>query len=129
MTLDESEHSASTILVVEDEVMLLMVIAETLRDAGHIVFEAENSERALAVLNDHPEIELMITDVKMPGISGYQLADLALAMRSSLKVLVMTGYAHDPFPAKHAGIPVLYKPFDFNKLPGIVGQMLHGNPS
>jgi len=126
MSLDEHDQSASTILVVEDEIMLLMVVGETLRDAGHIVWEAENSERALAILNDRPEIELMITDVKMPGINGYQLADLALAMRPALKVLVMTGYAHDPFPAKHAGIPVLYKPFDFNKLPDIVGQMLHG---
>ena len=126
MTPAENEASGSRILVVEDEVMLLMVVAETLRDAGHTVWEAENSERALAILNDKPEIELMITDVKMPGISGYQLADVALTMRPQLKVMVMTGYAQDPFPAKHVAIPVLYKPFDFNKLAGIVGQVLHG---
>ena len=116
------------ILVVEDETMLLLVVAETLRDAGFDVWEASDGNAALEILNGQAPIDLLITDIKMPGMNGYQVAEASLRLRPGLKVLFMTGYAQEPIPqsVKQAGIPVLYKPFDFNKLPQIAGNLVHG---
>jgi CheY-like chemotaxis protein len=121
--------SSAGILVVEDETMLLLVIGETLREAGFEVWEASDGEAALEILNGQPGIELLITDIKMPGMNGYQVADASLRLRPGLKVLFMTGYAQEPIPltVKQAGIPVLYKPFDFNKLPQIASQLVEGS--
>ena len=115
-----------TVLVVEDEVMLLTVMAETLRDAGYKVWEAENGETALAILRDNPEMDILISDMRMPGMNGYQVVERAQALRPRIKVLMMTGYAHEAAPGKQAGLPILYKPFDFNSLPGVVEGLLGG---
>ena len=126
MVPSEKPQIQSTILVVEDEPALLMVVSETLRDAGYVVWEAGDGEAALRIIKTHPDIELLITDVKMPGMSGYQLADAGLALRPELKVMLMTGYAQDPVPRKisQAGIQVLHKPFDFDKLPDFANRIL-----
>jgi CheY-like chemotaxis protein len=126
MTSQQTPVSHSTVLVVEDEPMLLMVVAETLRDAGYHVLEAGSGEAALALLDQNPDVKLLMTDIKMPGINGYQVAKRSLELRPKLKVLLMTGYAQDPIPKQVAelGIPVLYKPFDFDKLPEIASSLL-----
>lgn len=114
------------ILVVEDEPLLLMIVSETLRDAGYAVWEACDAEMALGLIRAGTEFDLMISDVKMPGMNGYQLVDAGLALRPKLKVLLMTGYAQEPVPKRiaEAGIQVIYKPFDFDKLPGFANQAL-----
>ena len=126
MVPSEKPQIQSTILVVEDEPALLMVVSETLRDAGYVVWEAGDGEAALRIIKTHPDIELLITDVKMPGMNGYQLADAGLALRPELKVMLMTGYAQDPVPKEiaQAGIQVLHKPFDFDKLPDFANRVL-----
>ena len=124
MTPMQNPESKPAILVVEDEFMLLTVLAETLRDAGYQVSQAENGEAALAILHDNPDIDMLISDVRMPGINGYQVAERAVALRPAMKVLMMTGYAHETAPAKQVNLPVLYKPFDFDRLPAIVEEML-----
>ncbi len=117
-----------SILVVEDEVMLLMVVAETLRDAGFEVVEASSGESAVEALKQHPEIGLVISDIRMPGMSGYQVAQEGLNLRPDLKVVLMTGYAQDPLPARiaEAKVKVLYKPFNFEVLPDLAQEMLRG---
>jgi len=117
-----------SILVVEDEVMLLMVVAETLRDAGFTVLEASNGTTALQALKEHPEIVLMISDIKMPGMSGYEVAQEGLTLRPELKVVLMTGYTQDPMPARfvEANVQVLYKPFNFDLLPELAKGILGG---
>ncbi|HXJ01248.1 MAG TPA: response regulator [Micropepsaceae bacterium] len=126
MIPNEKPQIQPTILVVEDEPLLLMIVSETLRDAGYAVWEASDAEKALGIIRSRPEIDLLISDVKMPGMNGYQLVDAGLALRPNLKVMLMTGYAQDPIPKriKEAGIQVLYKPFDFDKLPGFANQVL-----
>lgn len=115
-----------TILVVEDEAMLLMVVAETLRDAGYQVIEAGNGAAAIQALKEHPEIEMLLSDIKMPGMNGYELVQEALTMRPALKVALMTGYTQDPMPARfaEARVRVLYKPFNFDVLPEFTGEVL-----
>ena len=115
-----------TILVVEDEVMLRMVAVETLRDAGYNVLEAGDGDAALDILKTNENVELLISDVKMPGMNGYQLVEAGTALRPKLKVLLMTGYAHEPIPAAitKAGIKMLYKPFDIDQFASLTAQYL-----
>ncbi|HEY4265042.1 MAG TPA: response regulator [Micropepsaceae bacterium] len=126
MIVNEKTHVSSAILVVEDEPLLLMIVSETLRDAGYAVWEAGDAESALGIIKAEPDIDLLISDVKMPGLSGYQLVDASLSLRPDLKIMLMTGYAQDPIPKKivQAGIQVLYKPFDFDKLPDFAHEIL-----
>jgi CheY-like chemotaxis protein len=126
MAESEKSQMQPAILVVEDEPSLLMVVSETLRDAGYQVWEAGDGEAALRIIKAHPDIDLLLTDVKMPGMNGYQLVDAGLALRPELKVVLMTGYAQDPIPKKisAAGIQVLHKPFDFDKLPDVASRVL-----
>ena len=120
---------AGTVLVVDDEAMLLMLVAETLREAGFAVVEATDGKTALQLLEANPEIELLISDIKMPGMSGYEVAQMGRTLRPDLKILLMTGYAQGPAPAPFAQetVPVLYKPFNFEVLPSLARQIL-GKP-
>jgi CheY-like chemotaxis protein len=126
-----SEHAAGDaiaphVLVVDDEPLLLMVVAETLRDAGYNVIEAGTSDMAVELLKEHSDIDLLISDIKMPGLSGYQVVDFGRSLRPDLKVLLMTGYAQEPVPRRmsESGVQVLHKPFDFDTLPDLVKQIL-----
>lgn len=84
----------ATILLVEDEEMVRYVARSVLQRAGHTVLPAGDGEEALAIAARHPDsIDLVLTDVTMPGISGPQLAGRLLADRPGLKVLFMSGYA------------------------------------
>ena len=83
------------ILVVEDDDDVRAYIAETLTSFGYNVLEAERGEAALRLINDHPEIGLLLTDVVMPGMNGRKLADAAKSMRPALKILYMTGYSRN----------------------------------
>ncbi len=123
----EKTENHPAVLVVEDEPLLLMVVSETLRDAGYAVWEACDAEAALAIIKAESGIDLLISDVKMPGMTGYQLVDAGLSLRPRLKVLLMTGYAHEPVPKRitDAGIKMLYKPFDFERLPAVANEILH----
>ena len=82
------------LLLVEDEPIVRSVTAEYLRELGYHVLEAEDGAAALAVVAQAPVLDILITDVGLPGgINGRQLADAALAMRPNLPVLFITGYA------------------------------------
>jgi CheY-like chemotaxis protein len=126
MIAKEKPNDSPAILVVEDEPLLLMIVSETLRDAGYAVLEAGDGESALRIIEAEPDIDLLISDVKMPGLNGYQLVEASLTLRPDLKVLLMTGYAQEPIPKRmtQAGIRVLHKPFDFDKLPDFAHEIL-----
>jgi CheY-like chemotaxis protein len=119
-------HDAFIILLAEDEALVRLVAAETLRDAGYEVREAGDGNAALEILEAGERIDLLITDVRMPGLNGYQLAELGTKLRPDLKVLLVTGYAQEPLPAAmiRAGTRVLYKPFDIDELPLLASAIL-----
>jgi len=84
-----ADLGAATILVVEDEVLIRMMLAEELRDAGYAVLEAANTDEALALLMASPAIALVFTDVRMPGtVDGLGLARWVREQRPHLKVVV-----------------------------------------
>ncbi len=113
----------SQILVAEDEAMLRAIAVEMLEDAGFSVFQAGDGEEALALLKSNPGIEVLVSDIKMPRMDGYSLAEAGL--RPELKILLMTGYAQDPPPAllRAREIHTLHKPFNLERLCELVGEM------
>ena len=86
----------SVILVVEDEASIRQMVVDALSERGHVVIEAGNGDDGLMILQQHPEIDLIFTDVRMPGrIDGAALAREAKRLRPDIKVLFATGYAAD----------------------------------
>jgi CheY-like chemotaxis protein len=117
--------SVSSILVAEDEAMLRVIAVEMLEDAGFKVFEAGDGVEALELLKAHPEISLLVSDIKMPRMDGYALVEAGLQFKPGLKVLLMTGYSQDPPPniLKAAGIQILHKPFSLERLCALAAEM------
>jgi CheY-like chemotaxis protein len=104
-----------TILLAEDEEGVRSVVQMTLESNGYTVLVAKNGQDALKLCQDHQgSIELLITDVVMPQMSGRQLADRVVAMRSKIKVLYLSAYTDDAI-VRHgvlnAGMAFLQKPF------------------
>jgi DNA-binding response OmpR family regulator len=98
------------ILVVDDDPELLEVLANTLTDVDHIVFAAADGFEAIRILAEY-HIDLLIADIRMPGLNGFELARQATVMRPLLHVIYMSGYDVDK--EKRAGRilgPVLHKP-------------------
>ncbi len=116
----------SQVLIAEDEAMLRVIAVETLEDAGFTVFQASDGVEALAMLKAHPGIQVLVSDIKMPRMDGYALAEAGLSLRPELKILLMTGYAQDPPPAllRAREIHTLHKPFNLERLCELVGEML-----
>jgi PAS domain S-box-containing protein len=90
-----SLEGAETILYVEDEEQVRPLIAAALRTFGYTVIEAANAAEALALTEDSPAVDLLITDVVMPGSNGRELAELLVRRWPGLKVLFTSGYPTD----------------------------------
>ena len=93
-------------LVVEDEFLIVQLTASWLEESGCEVETALNGSEALAKLRNDQRIEVLITDVNMPGISGYQLADQAKEIRPELKVILLSGAERDAHGCIFRGGPL-----------------------
>ncbi len=90
--LPDAAVPSPTVLVVEDEFLIRLTLAEILSDEGYIVLEAESGDAALQVLQAAPEIAILLTDIQLPGsIDGRALARQARQARPDLPVIFMTG--------------------------------------
>jgi len=114
---------SADILVVDDDGVFCYAAADVLRDAGHRVFQALDHRMALRILESPQPVDLLVTDVVMPGhVNGFALARMARMRRLHLRVIYMTGY--DGLPADEAIGPVLRKPFPLEILPAEVARAL-----
>jgi CheY-like chemotaxis protein len=115
----------SMVLVVEDEPLLRMVAVEVLSDAGYVVLEAGDGIEALEILQTSV-VDLLMTDIQMPRMNGYQLVEAAIERWPKMKILLVTGYARDSVPPSvlKAGLQTLQKPFEVDGLPKIVSNLL-----
>lgn len=117
------------ILVVDDEPTIRMLITESLSDQGHACLEAVDGPQALAILESSAAIDLLITDVGLPGgLNGRQVAEAARVLRPDLRVLFVTGYAENAaFNHGHIerGMEVLTKPFMVSELVRRVSRLLN----
>lgn len=122
-----------TVLLVEDEEALRKLARTCLESRGYYVLEAAEAASATEIAQRHAgEIDLLLTDVVMPGVSGRELAHRLAELRPSLKVLYMSGYTGD-LVARHGvldpGILLLEKPFTLHSLLTKVRQALHAAPA
>lgn len=83
---------AHMILLVDDDDDVRETSADMLGELGYHVIQASNGADALAILEDCPGLEVMVTDVRMPGMSGLELSDIARTRRSDLKIILISGY-------------------------------------
>ena len=115
--------TASTILVVEDDAIVRMLIVDVLEELEFNVLEAADAEEALAVVQNAAQvIDLMMTDVGLPDMDGKQLATKVRELRPALPILFASGYAENiDVPA---GMQVIAKPFSIDQLRDKVKSML-----
>ena len=115
------------ILVVEDIIAVSAAISERLTDAGYQCTQTDNVESALALLHGDAPIDLLLTDIGLPRMSGRELAQEARRVRPNLPVLFMTGYAESARDRKNfseAGVDILLKPFSMDELLSKLSRML-----
>jgi nitrogen-specific signal transduction histidine kinase len=114
-TTESAPHGGETVLLVEDEELLRRMTREVLESSGYHVLEAANADEAVRVSRSYPgTIQVMLTDVVMPGLTGPELARVLSGVRPHMKVLYVSGYTDDAcVPAVRAaeGTDFLQKPF------------------
>jgi len=105
-----------TIMIVDDDPEVRVIIAEFLADLGYHVLQAQGAAEALETLARTPDVRLVITDIRMPDMSGIELADIATRRRSGLKIILISGY----FAAQPVERRYLRKPFRMKELEAAV---------
>ena len=115
------------ILAVEDNEDVRAYTKMVLSELGYCVLEAVDAEAAIAILRSSQRVDLLFTDVVLPGRTGRQLAEEAMTLRPSLKVLFTTGYSRNAI-VHHgrldAGVQLITKPFTFEQLAARIRDML-----
>jgi two-component system NtrC family sensor kinase len=125
----EAAHGSpgECVLVVEDNAEVRGYVAETLTDLGYDVLQASCAEQALQLLQRHKTVNLLLTDVVMPGKNGRKLVEEARALYPSLKVLYMTGYSRNAIVHQgrlDPGVELIQKPLTTEQLAAAVRQVL-----
>lgn len=121
-----SDTIRGSVLVVEDEADVRDLIVHALRECGFRVQEAEDGPAGLKAVQSRADIDLLVTDVGLPGLNGRQLADAARAFRPRVPVLLITGYAGKAFEDKQLapGMEVMRKPFTLDALVDRVRKLM-----
>jgi CheY-like chemotaxis protein len=114
--------------VIDDEPVVRMLIVEVLEQAGYTALEAEDGVAGLKIIESDARIDLLITDVGLPGgMNGRQVADAARVSRPDLKVLFVTGFAENAAVASGhlaPGMAVITKPFVMVELASTITEMI-----
>jgi CheY-like chemotaxis protein len=133
---DEDQEAASeappghgeSVLVIDDEAVVRMLIVDVLRESGYTALEAADGPSGLTILQSGARIDLLITDVGLPGgLNGRQVADAARVARPELKVLFVTGYAENAVVGNghlDHGMEVITKPFSTSALAARVRDLI-----
>ncbi len=118
--MTEPATATATILIVDDDLEVREIVAEFLADFGHRVLQASGGMEALRLLANRPDVDLVITDVRMPDLSGIELAERATRERDDLKVILISGF----FVSQQVGRRILRKPFRMRELEDAVRSEL-----
>ena len=125
--------TGEVVLVVDDEPTIRMLIVEVLREAGYVAVEAFDAQSALRALESLSRIDLLVTDVGLPGgLNGRQIADAARVKRRDLKVLFITGYAENAALGGgilERGMSVVAKPFEIESLARKIAELMAERPA
>ncbi|KAA2237876.1 response regulator [Salinarimonas soli] len=118
-------HTPTVILLVEDEPLVRMLGTDVLEDAGFLVVEAMDAQDALAQLEAHPEVDILFTDVQMPGeLDGVALARIVHDRRPDVRLVIASGRARlepQDIPDNGRFVPKPYRP---DELVGVMREVL-----
>jgi PAS domain S-box-containing protein len=118
------------VLVIDDEPTIRMLVAEVLAECGFAVIEAQDGPAGLRILESNARVDLLITDVGLPGgMNGRQVADAARVHRPDLKILFITGYAENAVIGRgrlESGMFVLTKPFQMEIIAERICEIIRG---
>ncbi|HEX2693812.1 MAG TPA: response regulator [Gemmatimonadaceae bacterium] len=130
MTAANFSPEQTTVLLIDDEQSVRSIVLKILRRAKYNVIEAENGDAALKAAADHDgKIDIVVTDMYMPGMRGPEVVDALSKQRPGLRALFMSGYAdQDARTAVPEGANFLHKPFSGQDLTGAVEAVLKGVP-
>ena len=109
------------LLIVDDDPEVRIIVAEFLQDFGYQVIQANGGAEALDLLARSPDLRMLITDIRMPDMSGIELAELATLRRPGLKVILISGY----FVSRQVQWRFLRKPFRLRDLEAAVRAELN----
>lgn len=116
-----------TVLVVEDEALIRFTIVDELEAAGFLVFEAASADIAISILEEHPQIRLIFTDVDMPGtMDGLKLAAFVRDRWPPIKIIVTSGRITPEPSALPLGVPFLTKPYEFDRVISAIREIIAG---
>jgi PAS domain S-box-containing protein len=124
---DIPQGEGQTVLVVEDDAAVRMIVLDELGELGYRTLEAIDGPTALPILQSSRKIDLLLTDVGLPGMNGRQIAEIARQHRPGLRVLFMTGYAEKAASKSSflaPGMEMISKPFTMDALASRIGQIL-----
>lgn len=129
-TLPAPPTGGETVLVVDDEPLVRMLVVEQLEELGYTVLEADDGPSALKIIDTKQPIDLLVTDVGLPrGMNGRQLADAARVQRPGLEVMFITGYAENAV-LNHGhlepGMHIMTKPFEMEAFARRVRELIDG---
>jgi len=122
--------AGEVVLVVEDETAVRDLVVEVLQDLGYHAVEAADGPAGLGLLQSGMRVDLLVTDIGLPGLNGRQVADAARQQRPGLKVLFMTGYAENATIAEgflEPGMEMITKPFAIDTLTARIRTMIQGD--
>ncbi|MDR0814630.1 MAG: response regulator, partial [Bacteroidales bacterium] len=117
-----------TILIAEDEVVNYMFLEVLFEDTGATLIHASDGQQAIDFAKEHPEIEIILMDIKMPNVNGLEATKAIKAFRPQIPIIAQTAYAmqDDEYKALQAGCnEYISKPIDANKLMGLMKKYLH----
>ena len=121
-------RGTATILLVEDNLEVRTLMRDVLTGLGYFVLEAAHAEEAMRAVDNHPQaIDLMVSDIVMPGLSGLELAKRLVSIRPELRVLFVSGYADYDTATRLLGntaVAYLQKPFGPAELARKVAEMI-----
>jgi signal transduction histidine kinase len=122
-----SASNGETVLIVEDDPAVRVLVSTVLSELGYAFVEADDADSAMPILDSGQRIDLMISDVGLPGMNGRQLAEIGRQYRPELKVLFITGYAEHAAVRGgflDSGMQMITKPFTFDLLTAKVREMI-----
>ena len=117
-----NDQSALTILAVDDDALVLMSTCAMLEELGHTALEAISGKDTLRILLEVGDVDLVITDQAMPGMSGVELAQAMREQRPNLPIVVATGYSD--LPPGSPNYPMIAKPFGEKELARVILEVL-----
>ena len=115
-TSESGQAARAKLMIVDDDPEVRVIVAEFLEDFGYRVLQADGAAQALDLLAKTPDLRMMISDIRMPDMSGIELADIATQRQRDLKIILISGY----FFSQQVDRRFLRKPFRMRELEAAV---------